>query len=193
MILVDLSRIRRGGIIAITIGIIALCLYIINGTVETQSSINIEEIKYKEYSGLNGKFSYSLPSDWKTTPEKFEGGEILYHNNFISQDKKINGYVEVWNLVMSLRDFLNESRKSAADGIAFKNYTIEPVKINGREGFILQYSKLYDKDSYIKAFEVFIMEKDNMFERFAFYIDEKKWKDENKIFFLNIAASGTSK
>lgn len=191
MILVDLRKARKVFAIAVVFFIILSCIFIINSILQDHPSLNPNEIKYSEHIGLNGKILYTLPSNWKTYEEKFAGDEIIYHNNFISEDRKINGYVEVWNLNMPLKDFLNLSKKSAVGVgiVSFKSYSIEQVKINGREGFILQYTRADNKGGYIKAFEVFIGDEKNMFHRFAFYMDEKLWKEDLKMVFLNIAAS----
>jgi hypothetical protein len=67
------------------------------------------------------------------------------------------------------------------------------VKIKGREGYILEYIREVEGGKYIKAFEVFVMGKGTVFDRFAFYMDEKTWKNDYKIFFLNIASTAELK
>lgn len=39
-----------------------------------------------------------LPEKWVTETEKFDGSEILYHNNFSDKASGINGFVEVWKI-----------------------------------------------------------------------------------------------
>mgnify|MGYP000848837216 FL=1 len=49
---------------------------------DTKVSLIPVDIKYKEYTGLDNKFTYRLPEEWKTSEQKFEGNEIIYHNDF---------------------------------------------------------------------------------------------------------------
>lgn len=146
------------------------------------------EVQYKEYTGLGNSFSYKLPETWKVEPQKFSGDEIVYHSDYSSPDRKINGYIEIWNLNMPLLNFLKEGEKSAVGVVTYKYYTVEPIKIDGREGYVLQYSRKGEENRYIKAFEIFLNAKSPMFVRFAFYMDEQLWKDEYRQFFINIAA-----
>ena len=90
---------------------------------------------------------------------------------------------------MPLAEFLNKSRESAIGVVYFKDYSIEPAKVNGKTGYILSYTRATDNDKYVKALEVFILHKDNVFIRFAFYMDETLWKDEYRELFLSISAS----
>jgi hypothetical protein len=156
---------------------------------DTKVSLIPVDIKYKEYTGLDNKFTYRLPEEWKTSEQKFEGNEIIYHNDFTSEQDKLHGFVQVWNASMPLAEFLNKSRESAVGVVYFKDYSIEPAKINGKTGYILNYTRSADNDKYIKALEVFILQKDNVFIRFAFYMDETLWKDEYRELFLSISAS----
>lgn len=189
MMLVDLSRIRKGALVVLCAALLLICLIFAYRMAEVQTSTDINEIQYKNYSALGGEFYYKLPSAWKTTEQDFGGSEIIYHNDFLSEDRNIHGFVEVWNLNMPLIDFIKEGRKNPIGIASFKNYTIEDVKINGREGYILHYSRAGETGKYTKAFEVFIIGKGNTFYRFSFFMDETKWKNEYRMFFLNIAAS----
>lgn len=193
MILIDISGTRKKIIIAVAFFLIAACIYGAFMMEGVQTSTEPKQIKYKDYIGYGGKFTYKLPAEWRTEEQKFEGNEILYHNDFISGDNKFIGFVQLWNLNIPLKKFLDESKDSAYGVINFKEYTIEPVKIKGREGYILEYIREVEGGKYIKAFEIFVMDNGNIFERFAFYMDEKTWKNDYKMFFLNIASTGELK
>lgn len=193
MLLIDIRKVRKRAAIAACFLLFALIIILTRKAVQTQAILLIEGVQYKDYSALNGRFTYKLPADWKTVEQKFGGNEIIYHNDFESADKKVHGYVQIWNLNKPLVDFLKQSQKSSAGIVYFKNYTVEPIKIDNRDGYVLQYSRRDEKNKYLKAFEVFIMERNNTFCRFAFYMDEDKWKNEYREFFLNTAAYGKVK
>jgi hypothetical protein len=192
LIVIDLRRVRKWIVVAVCLALGVLLLAIGYNSLETGVFTPGEDIRYKDYSGLDGRFSYKLPENWRTARESFGGREIIYHNGFSSPDGKITGYVQVWDLNIPLAEFIAEGRKSAVDIVSFKYYTVEPVKINGREGYVLQYSRGKD-NKYIKGFEVFLIDGGNRFCRFAFYMDETAWKDEYRMFFFNIAASAEFK
>lgn len=146
------------------------------------------EIGYREYSGLGGSFSYKLPETWRAAAKELGGHEIIYHSEYSSPDGRINGFAQVWNLKMPLLNFIKEGQKSAAGVVTYKYYTIEPIKVDGRSGYVLTYSKKGEGRRYTKAFEIFSDAGDSMFVRFAFYMDEEMWKDEYRDFFLGISA-----
>lgn len=193
LILVDLRGMRKKVFAVLAVTVLAACIYIFFMTIGIQTSTAPDKTQYKDYTGYEGRFKYRLPADWSTAEQKFEGREILYHNDFISGDKKILGYVQVWNLNIPLKDFIEEARENAVKEVTFKEYSMEPVRINNKEGYILQYTRDADNGKYMKAFEVFIIDEGNTFHRFAFYMDEKSWKDNMRMLFLNIAATGVLK
>lgn len=189
MIVIDIRHNRKKIFIALLMIFIAGCIFLTYRYAAPTAGLIREEIQYKDYSGYGGKFTYKLPADWKTSEQKFQGKEILYHNDFISGDKKLVGYVQLWDLNLPIKEFIEEGKKSAGDIVNFKDYSIEPVKINGKNGYILQYTREVEKGKYVKAFEVFVMDKGNTFHRFAFYMDEKSWEQGYRMLFLNIAST----
>lgn len=189
LILIDLSRIRKGVLTVLCFLLIVVCTLAELKAAETGTNIPADEIEYKNYSAFDGKIAFKLPAKWSTTLRKFDSNEVLYHNDFISDDKIIHGFVEVWNLNMPLIEFIKQGKENPIGIASYKNYTIEDVRINGMDGYILSYSRAGSEGKYIKAFEVFILDKGNSFYRFSFFMDESKWKNEYRMFFLNIAAS----
>lgn len=188
LILVDVRKYRKWTGMAVYSILVCIIVILTYRTIETRTDTFSAETKYKEYTGLNGRFTYALPENWKVEEQNLGSSEIIYHSNFISDDKKINGYVEVWDLKKPLLDFLKESEKSAVGTVSFKYYTIKPIKIDDKEGYILEYSRKGEGDKYIKAFEVFLKDKESLFYRLAFYMDEQLWKDEYRELFLNMAS-----
>jgi hypothetical protein len=190
---VDLRNARKKIFIVASFVLIAFCIFLLYRTNAVKTSMNPSEVKYRDYAGYGGRFTYKLPADWKTTEQKFEGNEILYHNDFFSSDKKIYGYVQLWNLNIKLKDFIEEGIAGITGIVNLKDYSLEPIKINDKQGYLLQYTKELEKGKYLKAFEVFVIDIDSTFHRFSFFMDEKSWKDEYRMFFLNIASSARYK
>lgn len=141
------------------------------------------------YTGLGGLLSFELPYSWSTSQAAFEGGEINYHLNFISKDRKVHGFVQVWKLDKPLKQFLEESEKSAVGIIDFKYYKVKEIMANKKHGFLLEYGRANEKGEYIKAYEAFIEGYGRDVVRVSFFIPEKEWKEYYKILFDRIIGS----
>lgn len=188
MLLIDMRKIKKRAVILICFMLIIAAVMVTHKAMDTQVSINIDEVQYRDYTGLDGRFTYKLPSGWKTVDEKQEGSEIIYSISFSSGDNKIHGCTQVWNLNRPAIGFISEFIKCFPGISSFRNLNIEPVKIEGRDGYILQYSKKDDNNKYKKCFEVFIFEEGSNLQRFAFQMDDSLWKNEYRTFLLNTAA-----
>lgn len=143
----------------------------------------------KSYTALGGKLSFELPDTWTTSQAAFEGGEIIYHLNFISNDKKIHGFVQAWKLDKPLKQFLEESKEAAVGAVDFKYFKIKEMMTDKKQGYILEYSRANEKGEYIKAYEAFIEGYGKDVFRISFFIPEKEWKDYYKILFDRILCS----
>ncbi|KPU43091.1 hypothetical protein OXPF_33410 [Oxobacter pfennigii] len=192
MVVIDMRSSKRRALIVVCLILIIVVIFLARKNIETYNAITLKDINYKAYTGLNGMLSYKLPADWSAQEQNLNSTEIVYHMDFETKDKKIHGYVEILNFNKPLINFLNESKKNLLEIISFKQYTIEPIKIDGADGYILMYSKR-SNNKYIKAFEVFRQDKDNIFHRFAFYMDEQEWENELRPVLLEIAASAVLK
>ncbi|MBV7272712.1 hypothetical protein JMF89_01435 [Clostridiaceae bacterium UIB06] len=139
----------------------------------------------KKYQALDNNLSYKLPGEWRTNQKSFSGEDILYHNDFISKDSKINGFVEVWNLKKDLRTFLEESKKISSEQNLYKDYNIAPVIINNRDGYIVAYTIINEENEEFKGYEYFLRDK-NKFFRFSFFIREENFKENMPTIFKTI-------
>lgn len=144
---------------------------------------------FTSYSAMGGSLSFELPDSWSTSQAAFEGGEITYHLNFISKDKKVHGFVQAWKLNKPLKQFLEESKKSAVGVIDFKYFNIKEMMIGKKQGYILEYSRANEKGEYIRAYEAFIEGYGGDVFRVSFFIPEKEWKEYYKILFDRIINS----
>jgi hypothetical protein len=143
----------------------------------------------KKYNALQGKFQYALPNDWNTMEEAFSGGEIIYNNYFVSSDQKIRGFVQVWDINKPLSQFLEESKNAAVGVVDFKYYRLKEITINGKQGYVLDYSRKNNQGQYIKSYEIFIKGENNRVYRVSFFVDERNWKQQYLILFNRIARS----
>lgn len=135
---------------------------------------NIKSLK--TYEGLNKKLSYKLPSLWTTNQLNATGGEIIYHNDFLANDIKLHGFVEVWNLNENLKSFLKKSKDISDMQNINHNYTINTIKVNNKSGYLVSYDAEVSLDSTYKAYEYFI-ESNDQFVRFSFFIKQEDFKE----------------
>lgn len=134
---------------------------------------NISELK--EYSIPNTNINYKLPEKWSTNVEKFKGGEIVYHNNFISEDFKIYGFIQFWDYKKDLKQFLDESKDISDKENINKDYKIKEIKVNEYDGYLVTYTTVdKQKEEYV-AYEYFIKDKEK-FIRFSFFVRKDNFK-----------------
>lgn len=187
MKLIIINR-KRLGVTTIIIGLMLILLgfekYFDAGlkfTALMQNNIN----SLVQYEALNNKLSYKLPAEWTTKEQKFSGQEILYHNDFKSKDSQIYGFVEVWNFKQDLKSFLEESKKISSEQNLYKQYNITPIKVNNREGYLVDYTITASSGTDYKGYEYFIKDS-NKFFRFSFFTKESNFKESMPTVFRTI-------
>lgn len=149
----------------------------------------MEKQGYKNYEVLDGSFKFSIPSSWNAWEQKFVGGEIIYNLNYITPNKKIYGFIQVWKMDKPLAEFLEESKKAAVGAIDFKNYDAKEITVNRKKGFLVQYVRARDNDGYIRAYEAFLEGGDGRIYRASFFTDERDWRRYYPLMFNRIIQS----
>jgi len=144
---------------------------------------------FETYNVMDNSFHFELPDSWETQESFFTGGEILYHLNFISQDKKINGFVQVWRLSGPLKQFIEESEKAATGAVEFKYFNIRDIAADNKKGYLLDYSRANQEGKYNRAYEAFIEGYSNKIYRLSFFVKEKEWRKYYQILFDRIIKS----
>lgn len=123
----------------------------------------------------NVNYKYKLPSSWETTLKNFNNSEITYHNEFVSEDSKIYGFVQTWNINKSLLNFLKDSKKISQKQNVITNYSINKIDINKQKLYLVKYT-LKNKDNILfYAYEYFVPT-DNGFIRFSFFVKKQNFK-----------------
>jgi hypothetical protein len=146
-----------------------------------QSNIN----SLKNYEIPEVKFSYKLPSNWKTKQQSFAGGEVIYHNEFTSEDATIHGFVQVWSIKEDLKSFLDKSLNQSQLYAEYINYNITPLVVKKHDGYMMTYIMKTSKDASYKGYEYFIKDKDK-FIRFSFYVRDINFKETMPTIFKTI-------
>jgi hypothetical protein len=140
-----------------------------------------------KYEGLDNSFSYMLPEEWIVAKEDMDSTEIAYHNGFVSADKKIKGFVQVWNYEGDLNKFLEKSKESSLKPQAnkYKEYQISTININNDKAYLLKYTVDAGDKNYYKGNEYFI-KGPGKFYRFSFFVKASDYKETMGTMFENI-------
>ncbi|AGK95324.1 PsbP-related protein [Clostridium pasteurianum] len=166
---------KKMGVIFVVMGLMVVLFSVginLDNRIRTTAFIQNNLGALKEYYASEHKITYKLPAKWTTSREDFAGGEILYHNNFNSQDNSIHGYVQIWNLQNDLKSFLQNSKVMSEIQNSAEDFKISDISINNNKGYLVTY-KTKAADKTYNAFEYFI-KYDNIFVRFSFYVESDK-------------------
>ena len=80
---------KKTGVFIIIVGLmlILFCLELnFEGRLKLTSLIQNNIKSLKLYKVTEKNITYKLPGEWTTQQEKFSGGELIYHNRFISNN-----------------------------------------------------------------------------------------------------------
>lgn len=149
----------------------------------------VEKQGYRNYSALDGKLRFLMPSTWEVWEQSFSGGEILYHLNFLAPNKRIRGFIQIWKMEKPLEQFLEDSEKSPADSVEYKFYSRKEIIVNGIKGFLVQYEKANSKGNTYRTYESFLQGSDGHIYRASFYMQGKHWRNYHTISFNKIIQS----
>lgn len=166
---------KKMGVIFVVIGLMVVLFSVgiqLDSRIRTTAFIQNNLGALKEYYTTEHEITYKLPSKWTTTQENFNGGEILYHNNFKAQDNSVHGYVQVWNLQGDLKSFLESSKLVSEVQNKSQDFKIANVNIKNNKGYLVTYKIVTDNQQY-NAFEYFIKYNNN-FIRFSFFVESDK-------------------
>lgn len=175
IILINKRKLQVVLVAIISMGILFGIGQIFQGHIKSVSFIQNNISSLQEYEALGGKLTYKLPSEWSVKSKTFPGGEIIYHNDFQSDDYVINGFVQVWNIKNDLKDFLIKSKEASEKQNIIKNYRISDIKVNKRDGYLVKYNMVSNGIDYT-AYEYFI-KNNNQFIRFSFFVKSQNFKE----------------
>lgn len=143
--------------------------------------------EFSNYNSLAGKFSFDYPSAFIINPQKFQGSDILYHIGFHNKPGTAHGFVQVWNMPLSLDEFLSNSK--AVSQQRYKYFKTSSIEVNNIPGFFWDYSVLANNTWY-KGNEVFMKEKEkNLMYRISYFVPEADWDDNQSTLFKDMVKS----
>ena len=182
---------KRIGVTLIIIGLMLILVALeksfddrLKFTVLVQNNIST----FKTYKGIDDKFSYKLPENWICTEQKYENSNIIYNNEFLSADYKIQGFVQVLNFDTDLRSFLDENRAIGLSKKIYENYSITPLKFDKydkKEGYSISFNTKNSLGISSNAYEYFIKDKNYMY-KVSFSIRSEVVRENTTVIFDSI-------
>ncbi len=178
---------RQLGVTIILIGLM-LILFVFEKNFDDKLKLTLliqNDIKYMtQYNTGVKDIIYKLPSEWENSVENFSGGEILYHNDFQSDNSVIHGYVQVLNIKKDLKTYLDQSRIISQKQNKIYNYNINTIKIKNYNGFLINY-KIESKSNLYICNEYFVNVNGEIV-RFSFFVRESNYKENMPTIFSTI-------
>ncbi|MGE5678525.1 MAG: PsbP-related protein [Pseudomonadota bacterium] len=156
---------------------------------EDMQADRAERQLFEAYNVMDDTFHFQLPYSWNTHEVSFLGGEILYHMDFLSPDRRIHGFIQVWKLSKTVKEFIDESEKAATGIVDFKDFSVKEIMVDNRKGYLMEYSRLNQEGEYNKAYEVFIGGPEKRMYRISFFVPEKEWRNYFNVLFERIIHS----
>ena len=146
-----------------------------------------EPLHFSTYISLKGRFVFEYPSIFTIVGKEFPGGEIKYHVDFKDTQGAIHGFVQVWNMPYSLKEFLDTSIANST--LTYKHFKSRELDIEDKRGYLWDYTVLGDADNtYYKGLEFFFKKNDSMY-RIAYFVPEKEWDKAKENIFWSIVKS----
>lgn len=158
---------------------------VINNSMKMTSLMQSNIKKLKNYKALNSEIEYGLPEQWIAEEKKFEGSEIVYHNEFESRDLKVHGFMQVWDIGYNIKEFLQNSKSISEKQNKISDYVMKNIKINNKPAYCISYIIKNNQDRLFKCYEYFL-NKDDKIIRFSFFVQEDKFKENMPTIFKNI-------
>lgn len=165
---------RKLGVIIVVLGLMVVIFGLginLNTNIRATAFIESSMGTLKKYSVSGYNVSYRLPSKWKTNLASSNKSEVIYHNNFNSEDQYIYGFVEMSSLEGNLKLFLDKSKIFEGNDKKVESYNLVPIKINNFEGYEITY-KFENNNKTYNAYEYFV-KTNTLFVRFSFYVNTK--------------------
>lgn len=178
---------KRLGVTLVLIGLIMVMFGAeikVDKKIKMMALMNNQSSTLTKYDILDNKYSYRLPSDWTSNESNYVGNEMLYHRDFSSADKSLNGFVEVWNGSMALNTFVQRSKEYGVSNYIYDNYQKVNTSINNNEAYVVTYTMASNNYAY-NAYEYFIELEDKVL-KFSFFVKKSQVKENTPVIFKTL-------
>lgn len=181
------ARSRQTGLVVILIG---LMITIIGLGQYFESKLKVATLvqnnigSFKKYSALEGNLSYSLPQSWIASEGSSSRENVIYFNEFVSDDTYTHGFIQIIKTKDDMKKLIDVDIKEIND-MGIKDYILNPSKIKGYDGYILQYSLNMNNEKTNKNYIYYIKNQDYIIKA-SFVINDEKHKENTPIFLQNI-------
>lgn len=144
---------------------------------------------FSSYIFLKGKLTFDYPSIFTLSEKEFQDGDILYHIDFSDNQGIIHGFVQVWKMPYSLKEFLDKSIENSTQ--VYESFKYEEKDIGDKRGYLWDYTVFSGNDNtYYKGMEFFFKKRDFMY-RISYFVPKKEWDKTKESIFWRMVESFT--
>jgi hypothetical protein len=121
---------KKVGVITIIVGLMILLFgigYTFDGGLRFTALMQNNVFSLKNYDLPKEKFSYKLPSEWKTTLRDLSFSGIIYHNEFVSSDAYVSGVVEIIATKDAVNTYIDNSKSFKEQNSFCQNYNTSSI------------------------------------------------------------------
>ncbi|ACD53262.1 hypothetical protein FDB55_09630 [Clostridium botulinum] len=140
--------------------------------------------EFKDYNFDEGRYIFSLPSEWSVSEKESQGQYISYKADFKDKDNKITGYLEVINTQIDLGNFAESDLKNLP--LSYKNEQIMPFKLEDTCGVLSQYKTKVRKGYTFENSCYYLSSDDGKIIKVLFNVKEDDYKENVKTVFNTI-------
>ncbi|QAA30689.1 hypothetical protein [Clostridium manihotivorum] len=140
------------------------------------SLMNSNITDFKQYSVVNGKYTFKLPSEWESEQKSYPGNYIVYDNNFKNDDLGILGYAQVINSNEKLDKVVSDD-KNRLSTEKILDYKVVSDKINGNECKKVNYKEKLNKGKLVYHSTYYVSESDGVLFKVDFSIGQDQYKE----------------
>jgi hypothetical protein len=182
-----ISNSRQTGLAIILVGLMITIIgfgQYFEGRLKVATLIQNNIGSFKKYEALEGKVTYSLPQSWIASEKSTARQNVIYFNEFVSDDANTHGFIQIINTKENEKKLIDiDIEEIRAMGIT--EYTIESSKVKDYNSQIIKYNLAMNNHSISKVYNYYL-ESDNNIIKVNFVVNSEKHKENTQVFLENI-------
>ncbi|MEG0774135.1 hypothetical protein [Clostridium sp.] len=181
-----ISNSRQTGLAIILVGLMITIIgfgQYFEGRLKVATLIQNNIGSFKKYEALEGKVTYSLPQSWIASEKSTARQNIIYFNEFVSDDANTHGFIQI---------ITKENEKKLIDidieeikSMGITEYTVERSKVKDYNSQIIKYNLTMNNHNISKVYNYYIENHNNII-KVNFVVNSEKHKENTPVFLENI-------
>lgn len=157
-----------------------------DASIETEFSLKKPVKRISDFRPVSGGLSFNYPAKFDLSRTESGGTDLLYHIDYIDNNNKMFGFIQVWSHPCPIQEFIHKSLKST--DLGYEKSSVKNIKVNTLPGYCWDYSVLAGNNRYYKGCEVFLL-KNDMLYRISCFTEKSIWNKHKFNKFIGIVNS----